>query len=187
MNEVTVGNDGAFSEDLLAERYTTDLANGLGNLWFRFASMLEKYFDKKVPQAVGGDFVQGEAFNLRDRVDEAMLSYDPRTALSKIWQVVTLANQTIEEKKPWVLAKDPSKKNELASVMVTLVETLAHLAAVLQIFLPQTAAQILNRLNLAREVSLGDSERFRRPLVPAGVVIERGEALFPRLEEKETA
>ncbi len=32
LREVTVGFDGAFSEDLLAERYTSDLANDLGNL-----------------------------------------------------------------------------------------------------------------------------------------------------------
>jgi len=181
LNEVTVGNDGAFSEDLLAERYTTDLANGLGNLWFRFASMLEKYFDKKVPEGKGTATVQTEALNLLDRVDKAMVLYDPRQAVGAIWAVVTLANQYIEEKKPWVIAKDPSQKKELVSVMVVLAESIAHIAVVLSAFLPVTAAQMAERLGL--KTTIGSSDAFRQSLVKPGNVIERGEALFPRLEE----
>ncbi len=187
LNEVTIGNDGAFSEDLLAERYTTDLANSLGNLWFRFASMLEKYFDKKIPVAEGKAAVLSEALNLWDEVDKTMSSYDPRAALSKIWAVVTLANRFIEDTKPWVLAKDPSKKKELAATMVVLAETLAHLGVILLSFLPQTADQIIRRLQLPEKIVIQKSEHFRRPFTKSGTVIERGEALFPKLDEEKAA
>jgi len=183
LKEVTIGNDGAFSEDLLAERYTTDLANSLGNLWFRFASMLEKYFDKKIPKGDGGHVVLNESLNLWDRVDKAMAAYDPRTSLSAIWTVVTLANQFIEEKKPWVLAKDPSKEGELISVMVILAESIAHIAVILQTFLPATAIQLMQRLGLETGLTIEKSVAFRSPFVKSGTMVERGEALFPKLEE----
>lgn len=187
LNEVTLGDDGAFSEDLLAERYTTDLANGIGNLWFRFATMLEKYFDKKIPEVPhpsgrGTPPLQQTALHLWDEVGSAMSAYDPRLALSRIWAVVTLANQFIEEKKPWVLAKDPVKKKELASVMAVLAESIAHIAVVLLPFLPKTSSQILERLHLASEWIIPDGNLFRNPFVKSGTLIERGEALFPRLE-----
>ena len=186
LREATIGSDGAFSEDLLAQRYTTDLANDLGNLWFRFASMLEKYFDKKVPEGDGGHFILGEALNLWDRVDSAMSAYDPRAALGAIWKVVTLANQFIEEKKPWVIAKDPARKPELTTAMVWLAESLAHIAVILQAFLPDTATQILKRLGIRTDFEIRKSEDFRCPFLrKPEMVVERGAPLFPKLEEEE--
>ncbi len=184
LREATLGSDGAFSEDLFAERYTTDLANDLGNLWFRFASMLEKYFEKRLPESDGeGALVQAEALSLWDRVDEAMKKNDPRSSLEATWKVIRLANQFIEEKKPWVLAKDPARKKELASAMVILAESIAHIAVILLPFLPQTAAQILKRLNLSTDWKTLQGNHFRNPLVKSSGTIERGEALFPKLEE----
>ena len=187
LREVTLGLDGAFSEDLLAERYTSDLANDLGNLWFRFASMLDKYFSGTVPEVeIEGGVLTTESLGLLDKVDKAMAIYDPRTALSLIWNVITLANQFVEEKKPWVLAKDRSKKSELASALVVLAESIAHIAIILLPFLPETASKILSRLKIqqGRWVQR-NAQAFREPFVKSGTVVERGDALFPRLDEKE--
>lgn len=182
LREVTLGLDGAFSEDLLAERYTSDLANDLGNLWFRFASMIEKYFEGKIPAGTGEEHVlQKEAVDLWDCVSTAMASYDPRTALSAIWTVITLGNQFVEEKKPWVLAKNPAKKKELANTMVVLGESIAHVAVVLLPFLPKTASQILQNLGLPLAVAV---KEFRRPFTKTGTAVKKGEILFPRLDEE---
>lgn len=183
LREVTIGFDGAFSEDLLAERYTSDLANDLGNLWFRFASMLEKYFGKKIPKTqVKKEFVK-EWHDLNGSVNDALENLDPRRALELIWGVVTKSNQFVEEKKPWVLAKDPGKKEELAEALVILGERLAHVAVLLQAFLPETAGKILTRLHLSPETKMTSCEEFSRPMLEAGVSVERGDALFPRLED----
>lgn len=189
LREVTIGFDGAFSEDLLAERYTSDLANDLGNLWFRLASMLEKYFEGRIPEVgarspralKGGETppLLVETFDLRDKVEKAMLNFNPREALGAIWAVVTRANQFVEEKKPWVLAKDPALKAELAKTLQTLGECLAQMAVLLQPFLPETSRKILERLHV-------DSVGVGAPLLTPGTPVIRGEALFPRLDEKET-
>jgi len=187
LREVTVGFDGAFSEDLLRERYTSDLANDLGNLWFRFAAMLGKYFSANLPEFKDEylkESLMQESFKLWNQVREAMLHYDPRQALEAVWKVITKANQFVEEKKPWVLAKDSSKKAELAATMVALGECLAHVSYVLRSFLPETGKQILTRLHLAVDMPMTKEEDFAKPFLSAGIQIERGEALFPRLEEE---
>ncbi|MBI3313502.1 MAG: methionine--tRNA ligase [Candidatus Omnitrophica bacterium] len=186
LNEVTIGNDGAFSEDLLAERYTSRLANDLGNLWFRYASMLEKYFEGAIPpmeKSSEKEPLLQETFKLWEKVTPAMQGYNPREALDVIWNVVTRANQFVEEKKPWVLAKDPAKKSELTQALAVLGETVAHLAVLFLPFMPETAGKILERLHLAKQWVVKSSRDYGQLFLKPGVKVDRGEALFPRLEE----
>jgi methionyl-tRNA synthetase len=183
LNEVTLGLDGTFSEDLLVERYSSDLANGLGNLWHRTASMIEKYFEGKIPQGKPGHR-RYIAIGLWEDVSKAMLEHDPREALAKIWFVITRSNQFVEETKPWVLAKDPSKKEELADVLFNLADSVAHVAVLLQAFMPETSKKILDRLKITAYEKIQNDSDFSKPLVTPGTVIEKGEPLFPRLDEK---
>jgi methionyl-tRNA synthetase len=187
LREVTLGLDGAFSEDLLAERYTSDLANDLGNLWFRFASMLDKYFSGSIPELEKESEKAPlllKSYELWEKVDQAMLRLDPREALSVLWEVITLANQFVEEKKPWVLAKDSAKKGELSQALVVLGECIAHVAVLLDSFMPDTAKKIQERLSLQTHPVLKQAEDFKKPFLRTGIVVDRGAILFPKLEEE---
>jgi len=183
LNEVTLGLDGTYSEDLLVERYSSDLANSLGNLWHRTASMIEKYFEGKIPAGKQSSRLYIR-LGLWEDVSKAILAYDPREALAKIWAVITRANQFVEETKPWVLAKDPSKKEELGNVLFDLADSVAHVAILLQAFMPETAKKILGRLKIEAPEKIRTGSEFGKPLVVTGTTIEKGEPLFPRLDEK---
>ncbi len=183
LNEVTLGLDGTYSEDLLIERYSSDLANGLGNLWHRTASMIEKYFEGKIPNGARGHRFYNP-IELWEKVSRAVLAYAPREAVAGVWAVITRANQFVEETKPWALAKDPSKKEELADVLFNLADSVAHVAVLLQAFMPMTAKRILDRLKVTGYEKIRSDSDFSKPLVTAGTVIEKGEPLFPRLDEK---
>ncbi len=187
LRELTLGLDGTYSEDLLAERYNSDLANDLGNLWHRTASMIEKYFGGKVPQASSNIFkipLLQNTLNLWDEVTRAILNYDPREALAKVWSIITAANQFVEEKKPWVLAKDPAKQQELADALYALAECVAHIAVLLQAFMPATAKTMLGRLKVQAYQHIRNGKDFCKAFVTAETLIEKGEPLFPRLDEK---
>lgn len=188
LREVTIGFDGAFSEDLLAERYTTHLANDLGNLWFRLVAMLDKYFSGVIPQNTD-HFIQSKetllmrTLDLFEQVRAAMNQYDPREALTYIWQVITLCNQFVEEKKPWVLAKDSSRKEELAVCLRILAECVAHIAFLLRSFMPETSKKIIERFGLSFERTIKSEADYRVSFLKEGTPVQRGDVLFPRLEE----
>lgn len=185
LREVTLGLDGAFSEDLLAERYTTDLANDLGNLFFRVASMMEKYFAKAIPEFQEKDMKLDEMAETFKTVDEAMMNIDPRSALTAIWGIVKKSNLYIEEKKPWSMAKDPARKDELAADMAFLADRLAHVGVLLLAFMPATAEKIISAFHISKDYP--GLREFARPLIKAGSILEKGQPLFPRLEEPEKA
>lgn len=187
LKEVTLGLDGAYSEELLSERYRSDLSNDLGNLWHRFASMLQKYFDGEVPKCshdISNDPLIRETFKLWEHVNKSMLEYNPRQALSSIWAVITLANQFVEEKKPWVIAKDPKRRDELAGVLLMLGECISHIGVLLTSFLPNTAKTILSRLKITDAENIHDEVSFKKYFLTEGALVEKGDPLFPRLDEK---
>jgi len=184
LHEVTLGQDGAFSEDLLAERYTTGLANDLGNLWFRYATMLEKYFGGKVPSWDLSSLETQALEDLYAGVREAMKPYDPFGALIQIFGSIKHFNSYIEQKKPWILAKETEQRKELANVLGTLGEWIAHHAVILLSFLPVTAEEILRRLKLPTNWTVATPREFAQSFLKAGTSVERGEALFPKLDEE---
>ncbi|MSR76755.1 MAG: methionine--tRNA ligase [Candidatus Omnitrophica bacterium] len=187
LKEVTLGYDGAFSEILFRERYTTDLANDLGNLWFRMASMMDKYFQGEMPALASASVLHPlyqNSLGLWDLVCEAMKQWDPRQALSAIFAVVKQANQFVEENKPWVLAKSPASRDELAQVLAVLAEAVAHVAVVLLPFLPDTAGKISERLGRQDAGASFDKASFTKPFLQTGIKLTRGEILFPKLEEE---
>ena len=149
--------------------------------------MLEKYFESKMPRPssdIAAFPIMRNTVQLWPDVRKHILAYNPREALDEIWSVITEANQFVEERKPWSLAKDPGKKSELTDVICALTECVAHIAVLLQAFMPETAKKILDRLKIASREKIASDRKFREPLVIAGTVIEKGEPLFPRLDEK---
>ena len=49
LRAITFGQDGSFSWEDMSARYTSELANGFGNLASRVTAMTEKYFDGALP------------------------------------------------------------------------------------------------------------------------------------------
>ena len=189
-----MGADGSFSEELLRERYSSDLANGLGNLWHRFASMVEKYYNGQVPEGEP-DWttpVLAKALALEPSVSKLMREYNPKDSLVQIFEVITMANQFVEERKPWSLsrlASDPTAQPadvklaqiNLAETMIILAEVLLRTGFLLLPFLPKTAPKILTRLKSSPTISgLSLTKRVVAPLS----LIEKGDPLFPRLEDE---
>lgn len=184
LKEVTLGLDGTYSEDLMVERFNTDLANDLGNLVMRSTAMLERYFQGVLPKApnLSGQ-LHGLAMNAAVNAKAAMQNFDPRSALASVFAVIKEANRYVDSSKPWVLSKE-GKTEELASVIVTLMETIHWIGIVLQPFLPVSSARILKCFGVSGEVRWEEAEK-NWPVLKPGLRIEKSEALFPKLETSE--
>ncbi|MBU0646144.1 methionine--tRNA ligase [Patescibacteria group bacterium] len=180
MREIRLGEDGDFSLSRLAERYDGELANELGNLVHRVLSMTEKYFEGEIPERAEQTAKAEAMKNYQANMDEFRLP----DALEAVWKIVREANQFIELKKPWVLAKNEDL-HELSDTMYLSLETLRVLAWLINPFMPETAVKILTKLGLDPGTEFAQdyfSGLTWGKLAPGGK-IDKGEALFPRREE----
>jgi methionyl-tRNA synthetase len=186
MREISFGQDGNFSWESMTERHNADLANGLGNLASRVLAMLESNFDAAVPEPV----TPGAEADLPEVIGDALRSFDEhmlgvrlQPALVAIWDIVARANHYLVEKAPWKLAKDPSKRDELASVLYAATETLRVLAIAISPIMPSAAAELWRQLGIPQPL-----EEQRLPSAGAwggldvGTPTTKGDSLFPRLD-----
>ncbi len=186
LREVPFGLDGDFSHAALVHRINSDLANDLGNLLNRSTAMVNKYFDGVLPQPgpmndLDASF-RARTETMVSQLDACMDELAFSKALQAIWEVISAGNKYIDESAPWTLAKDPSQKERLGTIMYTLLEAQRVVHLLLSAFMPRTAAKALGYLGWAEAPKEEDLAWGK--LVP-GTRITKAEALFPRIEDKE--
>ena len=103
--------------------------------------------------------------------------------ISTIFEIGDLANKYIDEKAPWVLAKDESKKAELANCMNLLAESLRKIAILFTSFLIETPSKMFEQLGV--EAQNQEYSTLNENL-SAGNSVSKLDPLFVRLDvEKE--
>jgi methionyl-tRNA synthetase len=179
LREVPWDADGNFSWERFTERYTSELANGLGNLASRTVSMVEKYCDGLVPDAAHPEIDAriAEAVAGYRRAMDALLLHE---AAAAAFGLVSAANGFVQAVAPWKLAKDPERTPELHAALAALVRALAVASTLLSPFMPVKMDELWRRLGSGRDAlpQFGELES----LSVGGWRVGAGEVLFPRPE-----
>ena len=186
MREMPFGSDGLFTYEALLGRINADLANDLGNLVSRTVAMIEKYFDGKIPAC-------GKLEEIDEKLKELALSIPPvvekqmdalqfSTALTEIWRLVGECNRYIDQTQPWVLGRTEEGRPRLQTVLYTLAECTRFVAVLIGPAMPKTPARIYEQIGL-NDASLTEWDTLKTfGLLPAGLQVHKGEALFPRID-----
>jgi len=177
LREVTFGSDGDFSRPGCVSRYNSDLANGLGNLVNRTLSMLHQYFDGIVPQAQQNSDLHKTCNQALPLVEQAYEEMEFSTAFTQIWNLITVANQAIEEEKPWAKIKSGDRE-AVAALLADLLAICNFCAITLSPALPHAMKKFFCLLNVPEQPSWLDA--INAPL-PAGHVCKPPIPIFPRI------
>ena len=172
LREIPSDEDGDFSEEKLKERYNGDLANGLGNLVQRVATLIENNLDGKLiyDEKLIEPGIAQKISDIVVRYKQNIESFRLHEALANVWELISFANVYIDDKKPWAAIKRDEK--EFLMIMTDLMLMLHNIAFLLSPFLPETADKIAKIIGTALKPEIDGGYEF---------VVKKSKVLFPRI------
>ncbi len=188
--DTKTGYDSDFDVERLRSVYNSELANDLGNLANRSLNMCIRYCDGVLRVPTEDD--DASAALRRSLADTTatfrahMDSYNTADALGALNAHVSLCNGYIEQKQPWVLAKNPEKVSELQRVLYHLAESCVHVGYLLGCVLPDASARLLSQLQV--DTSGLSPQTLTWGILEDGHRVQAPTPVFPRIltpEEKE--
>jgi len=186
LRELPYGGDAYYSEEDLINRINTDLANDLGNLISRTLGMVKKYQGGVLAAPGPAEDIDGDLINcareVKVELEQQLERMDFSTALAAIWKLVRRANRYVDETTPWVLARDPDKKERLKTVLYNLSEAVRVLTIWCSPFMPVFPERVFAQFGIADQPELhswDSTEEWGR--MPVNLRIEPGPGLFPRI------
>ena len=163
----------------MVERYNSDLANNLGNLLSRVATVVEKKCGGIGPAPRPDSPLAAIAAEVVADTAEAWDKVQPSVALDHTWLLLRETNAHLEEHEPW--KAEPGA--EVDAVLGDALEVLRIVAILATPAVPTTAEAVWRRIGLD-----GSPADRRVPDdvawggYPGGLTVEKGSPLFPRIK-----
>jgi methionyl-tRNA synthetase len=163
----------------MVARYNADLANNLGNLLSRVATVVGKKCDGVGPAPRPDSPLAAVVESAYADAVEAWAAVQPSLALDATWRIVRETNAHLEANEPWKADPGP----EVDAVLGDALEALRAVAVLASPAVPATCDEIWRRIGLdgtPRDQRLPDAVAWGG--YPGGLTVEKGAPLFPRLQ-----
>jgi methionyl-tRNA synthetase len=176
--ETTYGNDGDFSDEGLIKRFNSDLANNLGNLAARVATVVEKKCGGVGPASSANSPLAEIAATAVAETSQAWATVQPSKALEATWKLIGATNSYLEDNEPWKM--EPG--DAVNTVMGDALEALRIVSILANPALPTTTQEIWNRIGLTGNITdLRINADTKWGQYTGGTQVVKGQPLFPRL------
>ena len=177
MKEMVLGQDSNFSLDSFVKCYNSDLANDFGNLLSRVTNLINKFYDRKVPNgednSQAGKAVKKSAKEtvacVLNLIDEMKIN----DAINHTFKFIREVNKYLEITAPWKLLKKDI--DSAGKILYTAAESLRITALILSPIMPNRAQTVFDIFHI-------DSDEIEWGGLIAGTKIEVHKPLFPRIE-----
>ncbi|HEX9258034.1 MAG TPA: class I tRNA ligase family protein, partial [Acidimicrobiales bacterium] len=175
--DITFGPDADFSYEQMVARYNADLANNLGNLLSRVATVVTKRCGGVGPAPRPESPLAEAAATALVDATAAWEEVQPSDALAATWRLVRATNAYLEANEPWKAEPGPA----LDAVLGDALEVLRVVAILASPAVPSSSQAIWERIGLPGRV-----EDQRLPAAatwggyPGGLTVTKGDPLFPR-------
>ena len=173
------GPDGDFSYERMVDRYNADLANNLGNLLSRVATVVAGKCGGVGPAPSSAGPLAAVAADAYAGAAAAWARVAPSDALDATWRLIRETNAYLEANEPWKAEPGPA----VDTVMGDALEALRIVAVLAWPAVPRSAAEVWRRIGLdgsPADVRLPDSASWGQ--YPGGLAVEKGAPLFPRIK-----
>jgi methionyl-tRNA synthetase len=178
--------DTNFSWDFFLEKINADLNDTFGNFIHRTLTFLNSKFDGLVPQAtkltaedeIVLQTVKEKVETISQEIEESKLQSAANTLIS----LSRAGNQYLNEKEPWNVIK--TDKDRAAGIFYVCTQIVKALAVASSPFIPSSAEQLWQTLNLEGKVSEAKWQEALTPL-DAGHRINKTTPLFKKIEADE--
>jgi methionyl-tRNA synthetase len=178
LRDVAFGNDGDFSYEGMVARYNSDLANNLGNLLSRVATVVGKKCDGTGPAPDPSSPLGAVAAEVVAATTDAWSRLRADEALEATWRLIREANAHLEANEPWKAEPGPAVDRVLGDAL----EVLRIVAILASPAIPATAGEVWSRIGLD---GIPQDRRVPDDVAwggyPGGLTVTKGEPLFPRL------
>ncbi len=165
-------------EDFVA-RVNSDLIGKYINIASRCAGFISKRFDGRLGAIDKSATVEYDSASQSYEIARAYEAREYSKALREIMRLADLANQYVNDNKPWELSKDATQANRLHEVCSTAISLFRDLTLYLKPVLPKLAEQVEQFLNISplKWADIGSS-------LPAGHRINEYKHLMTRIDPK---
>jgi methionyl-tRNA synthetase len=178
--------DTNFTWSAFIEKINADLNDTFGNFIHRTLSFIVSKFDGEIPQPSKIDKDDEAIFqSIKEKVETAAQELENsklQSAANTLISISRIGNQYLNDKEPWNLMK--IDKEKAATVFYVAAQVVKAITVVSAPFIPETAEQLWQTLNLQGSVSKSNWNEALKPL-EAGHKIAKPKPLFHKIEADE--